>query len=284
LHYFSIDTTKKFKFHKKYGYLPERYWKRHRYCELLISQLQDLLIGEKFEGIKQHMFEIPDELIELFNPKTENIVAFFRRNNEKDIADILVHKSLLYSLIGETVYYLDESLYSSVKMRMSVCFTLLRKPFLEILIVILKIAGEDNFLENFSTQENFDPTKATQEHKKYLIERACVILQGRFSSEEIYRYLFDKNTDYSLVNICNMATHLFTDRNPIIKTEKQTLNFVFLNKEKVEWQWQYIYSMFPVCLTFTIELLDIMILATSRVDEKLIIDRFIIREKLKMFK
>lgn len=284
MNYFSIESTKEFKFHKEYGYLPQKYWKQQKYCELLLSQLQDLLLNDKFDGIKQHMFEIPDELLKSFNPKTEKFADFLRRNNMKDLANIIVQKSLLYSLIAENIYFLEEALYCSIKMRMSVCFTLLRKPFLEILIVILKIAAEDNFIEKFSTQEYFDPTKATQQHKKYLIERACEILKGRFSPEEIYRYLFDKDIDYSLVNISNKATHLFTDRNPIIKTEKETLNFVFLNKEKVESQWRYLYSVFPVCLTFIIELLDVIILSTSCINEKLITNRFIIREKLKRFK
>src|SRR5699024_2775126 len=142
----------------------------------------------------------------------------------------------------ETCYFLQESLLCSLKMRMTVCFTLLRKPFLEISILLMRILNETDFIDRFSNEDGFDPIKTTPNQKKQLIEKTNYFLNDKFQADDIFNYIFSKEFGDSLFNLTNNAIHLYTDRNPIAATEKQNLNFIFSTKKDIEAQWEYIYD------------------------------------------
>ena len=94
-------------------------------------------------------------------------------------------------------------------------------------------------------------------------------------------YIFDKDESDSIVNITNNAIHLFTDRNPKNRTEKQNLNFIFSDYESTESQWKYIYSRLPMILNFLTDLIDLLVLKSTSIEQKIFTERIIKREQLK---
>ncbi|WP_312175150.1 hypothetical protein [Chryseobacterium sp.] len=265
----------------EYYYLPKKYWKKHSYCEFVISQIEELILDERFIELKVQTFEFSKDIIDKINVSDEHL---FDRMSELGFTNELtkvVRTQLILSLIMETCYFIQESLLCSLKMRMTVCFTLLRKPFLEILILVMRILNESDFIDKFNNLEGFDPIKTTPNEKRDLILKTNYLLNDLFNNEDLYQYIFDKDFGDSLFNITNNAIHLYTDRNPVSATEKQNLNFIFGTQENIDDMWEYIYYNIPMLLTFLAFSIDLLVFKSTTVDEDVFLKRHKMREKLR---
>lgn len=265
----------------EYYYLPKKYWRKHNYCEFVINQIEELILDERFIELKVQTFEFSKDIIDKINVSDEHL---FDRMSELGFTNELtkvIRTKLILSLIMETCYFIQESLLCSLKMRMTVCFTLLRKPFLEILILVMRILNESDFIDKFNNLEGFDPIKTTPNEKRDLILKTNYLLNDLFNNEDLYQYIFDKDFGDSLFNITNNAIHLYTDRNPVSATEKQNLNFIFATQENIDDMWEYIYYNIPMLLTFLAFSIDLLVLKSTTVDEDVFLKRHKMREKLR---
>jgi len=265
----------------EYYYLPKKYWKKHNYCEFVINQIEELILDDIFIELKVQTFEFSKDILDKINVSDEHL---FDRMSELGFTNELtkvVRTQLILSLIMETCYFIQESLLCSLKMRMTVCFTLLRKPFLEILILVMRILNEADFIDKFSNIEDFDPIKTTPNEKKDLIIKTNYLLNDLFNNDDLYQYIFDKDYGDSLFNITNNAIHLYTDRNPVSATEKQNLNFIFGTQENIDDMWEYIYYNIPMLLTFLAFSIDLLVFKSTTVGEDVFLKRHKMREKLR---
>lgn len=265
-----------------YYYLPKKNHKKHDYCEFVISQIEELVISEEFKSLKQQEIPLNELLLNRLNSvdKDKNILDFFEQNNLIDELNHVVRNRLLLSLIMETCYFIQECLFCSLKMRMTVCFTLMRKPFLEVAIILMRILSEEDFIDRFNNEEKFDSVKTTPEQKKELIRQTNIHLKEKYHVEDIYDFIFNKDYPDSLYNVSNSAIHLFTDRTEN-KTGKQNLNFIFSTQQDNLRYWDYIYETVPMILTFLADLIDLLVLKSTSCDRVLIMDRVKAREKMK---
>lgn len=264
-----------------YQYLPKRFHKKHDYCDFVVNQLEGLILNAEFSELKTQTIEFPPDFIEKLSSSDKHLFDLLKEHKYDDILFHITKNNILLSLITDTCYFLQESLSCSLKMRMTVCFTLLRKPFLEILIVLMRILNEEDFIDKFNQEEDFDPILTRPEKKKELIEQTNNWLQKKYDSEDIYDYIFDKKFGDSLFNITNNAIHLHTNRNPVSSTEKQNLNFIFSTNEDIEKQWEYIYEYLPMLITFLTDLTDLLVLKSTSAEEDIFTKRFRERDNLK---
>ena len=178
---------------KNYYYLPKEYWKKHDYCEFLIGQVEDLLLNKTFKDFQSLTIDFPDEYSELLKEidnENNHLFDFLEEHNLIDELNHIVLNHLLRALIRETCYSIQESLFCSLKMRMTVTFTLLRKPFLEILIVLMKMLNDENFIQDFNKREKFDPIKTTPEQKKSLIAKTNIFFKEKYVCDEVFEYIY----------------------------------------------------------------------------------------------
>lgn len=264
----------------EYYYLPKRFRKKHDYCEFVIADIEKLVIDETFGELKIQTLKLPENL-KIEKDTQEHIFDILQANGLIAEHNQIVRTHLLLSLIMETCYFLQESLLCCLKMRMTVCFTLLRKPFLEISILLMRILNEKDFIDRFNNEEGFDPIKTTPKQKKELIEKTNYLLNDKFQTDDIFDYLFNKEHGDSLFNLTNNAIHLYTDRNPIAATEKQNLNFIFSTREDIEAQWEYIYDNLPMLISFIADLIELLVFKSTTLDEKVFIDRIKQRDKMR---
>ncbi|MFD1604118.1 hypothetical protein ACFSJW_08570 [Flavobacterium artemisiae] len=267
-----------------YYYLPQEYWKKHDYCEFLINQVEDLLLNKVFKDLNTQTITFPDEFMEALqdiDDEQNHIFDFLEKHKFNDELTHIVRCHLLSALIRETCYSIQESLLCSLKMRLTVSFTLLRKPFLEILIVLMRMLNETDFIEKFNYQDNFDPIKTTPEQKRRLIANTNKFFFEKYNCEDLFECIFDKDEIESIFNITNNAIHLFTDRNPKNKTEKQNLNFIFSDYQNTDSQWEYIYFTLPMILNFLTDLIDLLVLKCTPVEQKVFTLRMQKRDRLR---
>jgi hypothetical protein len=198
-----------------------------------------------------------------------------------DEADHIVSNHVLNSLLMDTCYFLQEAFLCSLKMRLSVSFTLFRKPFSEILIILMRLLLEKDFIAKFNNEDNFNPTALPAENKKVYLEIINAALNNMYRVDDLYEYLFDKSHGDNLYNIGNHAIHLYTGKNPAIKTEKQNLNFIFSNKEDINAQWEYIYTIIPMLLSFLVEVAELCVMNGTDVPDGIFKRRFNDRYQMK---
>ena len=181
----------------------------------------------------------------------------------------------------DTCYFLQESLQCSLKMRMTVCFTLLRKPFLEVLIVFMRILNQADFIDAFYQEDSFDPIKTSPDQKRDLIEKTNNKLSNKYHVDDLYSYLFAKDFGDSLFNVANNSIHLYNDRNPVSATEKQNLNFIFSQQEDINFQWEYVYDNLPMMISFLVDTTDLLVFKSTSLDKNIFTQRMRERDKLR---
>lgn len=263
-----------------YYYLPKKYFKKHDYCVFVINQIEDLILNKKFKELSYQSFDFPPEFIDLINSSDKHILDLLEDNNYKVELMTIVRNQVILGLLRETCYFIQEALAASLKMRMTVCFTLFRKPFLEILIILMRILNEDDFVIKFNYLDKFDPIKTTPHTKINLLTTSNEWLDNKYDVEELNDLIFNKDSEESLFTLTNNAIHLFTDRNKS-ETGKQNLNFIFSNQEDIESQWEYIYDVIPMTLTFLADIIEVLVYKSITVEEKVIYKRVKERETIR---
>ena len=213
------------KLDSEYLYLPEIFWIKHKQCELLVGQIEEFIIDERYNELRYQSFKLDseDDI-----KKDEHIFDYLLRKNRNDEHDNLIRKNLVNALIMDVCYFLQEALLCSKKKRLTVAFSLLRKPFIYHLPIFLRIMFDAEFLGNFNNQDLYDVNKIKEEKKQELINESLELLIGAKSltRQEIYDWIFNPNEPDSLINIANKALHLSTTRNKNNETEIQNLNFI----------------------------------------------------------
>lgn len=241
----------------KYLYLPKEFWKYHAQCEFLINQIEEFVTDKSYNGLRFKAINLKNEH-EI--KEGEHFLDFLLRAKRYKEHDEFIRNQIINALLIDICYFLQEALDCSKKMRLTVTFALMRKPFVYDLIVILRLMFEDNFLEKFNTLDPFDVTKVSDNEKKNLICQSLPLLLSKsYTADDIFDFVFNLNNQDSIINISNKALHLSTTRNKNNQTEIQNLNFVFSNPDSIQNQWDYLYRVLPFLLPYYVELLDILI-------------------------
>ena len=257
---------------KKYLYLPKTYWRKHDQCESLVRQIEDFITNKSYDKLRYKTFKIDsDETID----NTEHILDFLTRTKRTKEHDEIIRNHIINALLIDTCYFLQEALESSKKRRLTVTFSLLRKPFVYILPVFLRLIFDESFLTKFNYEESFDANHLTANEKKKLINESLPLLIGAKSltSEEIYDWIFNQSISDSLINISNKALHLSTTRNDNNKTEMQNFNFVFSTLEDIENLWTFLYLKLPLILLYLVEVIEVLVFNTLEIPKELFIKR-----------
>jgi hypothetical protein len=238
--------------------LPEEYHFSHNIAvklhDDLVAILKDKLIQKKLN------FKI-DFKPENKKPKDneEDILNWLSENGYKQISDEIVSRNLIMALTSDICQFIYQSLHSAKYYKLSVAYSLVRKPFLENLLIIEQLLNnEKEFLKKFeSSPESFDPGKIRDDEKKLLIKQSIEKIKAiLLNADLIFEVRFDKKSDKGFYAMSNLATHLVTTRHPNFKTESLNLNFIFSGYDDWEMQLDHYYYFFPYILFYTTEVID----------------------------
>ena len=79
-----------------------------------------------------------------------------------------------------------------------------------------------------------------------------------FNAAFIYSLRYSKKDEYGLERLWNLANHLVTTCK-YYKTESLNLNFIFSGADSKESQWNYLYSVLPYLLFYTVEVIQVVL-------------------------
>lgn len=266
-------------FDKEYLYLPKRFWKKHKQCELFVNQIEEFITNSVYDELR---FQTIDLESEKDINEGEHFLDFLLRENRIEEHDRFIKKSLVNALLMDACYFLQEAISSSKKKRLTVTFSLLRKPFVYHLPVFLRIMFDEEFIDRFNSQDSFDTTYLKESDKRELLKQSLPFLLAAKSitEDKLYDWIFNQEKQDSLINLSNKALHLSTTRNKNNKTEIQNLNFVFANQENTENLWSYIYQRLPLLLLYFVEIIETLIFNLIDLPKEIFFER--IQERIKI--
>jgi hypothetical protein len=243
-------------------FLPKKYKELHNLC----FYLHDILVQVVVEGEKKKLFDTVvrfEKSSDVERVKdNSDILEWLITNGYEDEFKSIVIKQVLIATISDYCHYIYEALKCPEKSKLAITYTLLRKPLKDNLLLFEWIMTNRNeFIENFQKDsiyyaiDKIDSTK-----KKMFIEYSVNQINycGTFNADFIYNIRYSKKTDYSLEKLWNMANHLVTTCKDY-KTENLNLNFVFSGADLKESQWNYLYSVLPYLLFYTVEVIQVVL-------------------------
>jgi len=243
-------------------FLPQKYKELHNLC----FYLHDILVQVVVEGENKKLFDTIYNLkkrsdIEAIKG-THDILEWLSNNGYEDEFKSIVIKQVLIATISDYCHYIYEALKCSEKSKLAITYTLLRKSLKDNLLLFEWIMTNGNeFMENFKKDSNYyaiDKIDLTK--KKMFIEHSVskIKYSETFNSDFIYNVRYSKKTDYGLEPLWNKANHIVTTSKDY-KTESLNLNFVFSGDVSKESQWNYLYSVLPYLLFYTIEVIQVVL-------------------------
>ncbi|RLK02243.1 hypothetical protein [Tenacibaculum discolor] len=261
-------------------YLPNGYHFSHNVAVKLYDDLVWILKDEKTQkkfNTKIHFEkdgDVPSE-------EDEDIVEWLIEKGYKKEVDEIISKNLVLGIISDVCHFIHQALDSSKNIKLTVAFTLIRKPFLENLLILEQLLTEEQvFLEKFeSDSKKFDPGKINDIKKKQLIENSLKQISNNYllSSDLINDLRWDKKNPNSIYANANLGTHLVTTRNPSYKTERQNLNLIFSGEEEWSEQLDYFYYFVPVLLYYFTEVVDSYVLRKKIITKRKLTERKFLR-------
>jgi hypothetical protein len=248
-----------------YRLLPQKLHASHKFCLDMTNEIEKFIIDEAYIDLKTQSINISEKPAIIEN---EHILDYLLRVGEKELHDKYLTKHIIHGTLIDSLYFIKEALSASSKQRLTVAFSLIRKPFVYNLVVILRTFFTSDFLEDFNNKDNFDATRLDKEDLKELIELSTsTLLTKSITKDDIYNFIFNQDIPDSLINISNKALHPSTTRNRNNLTGIQNINFIFSLPSDIEAQWVYFYSRLKVLLIYHVELCDFIIAHLLNLDD-----------------
>jgi len=249
--------------------------------QLFITEFDETVLPEEYHFSHNVAVRLHDDLVWLLDDKTiqkklnvqikfkpgdkrpkeneKDILAWLSKNGRQKEVDQIISSHTLFALISDTCHFIYESLSSAKNVKMTVAYSLIRKPFLENLLIIEQLLiDEKAFLLKFEEKpEDFDPGKINDAQKKQLINDCLSKINSAFLSQDIiFDLRFDKKNPSSIYAISNLATHLVTTRHPDFRTNANNLNLIFSGFDEWNSQLGHYYFFMPHLLFYAAEVID----------------------------
>lgn len=240
--------------------LPSKYITKHSLMLYLYDILIDILNKADKYNLSETTFKFSDGRTKITN-------LTFKEIEEKEDIELgvaLTERHILFSILTDMCYYLYESLSCIERGKVTVAYTLARKPLQDNLYYLCWLL--DNPADFYEKMKNNDPKEydvsELKSQKKSVIAMYDRILKMTnkekslpfepFSAEFLYELIYDRKSNRGLSQIFDKSVHLVTN-NLNYKTERQNLNFIFADDEIWNKYWEYYYSKFPYIVFFIVE-------------------------------
>jgi hypothetical protein len=246
----------------KYRHLPERHRFAHDYCLMI----HDTFVQTLSEGEKADLFNViiddPSGSLrkKLQDSKGHDAINAMEENGNHVEVFLLLYKQICAGLISDMAHFLFEALNCSAKGKLTVTYSLLRKPLCENLLYLEYLLSDPaEFVVKF-WKDDIDHFGLGQKQVLKPDEIIKTIYQkyplSRFEEPSfIYEIRYDKTSDQSFQTYFQKATHLVTQGRRY-KTENSNFNFAYSGSSQLESYWDGLYSYLPVVLYHAYQVIE----------------------------
>lgn len=238
--------------------MPEEFDEGHNLCYANHDVMLELLKSGEEVGAFKHHVPLSDSEAKILN-EAEDIFTWMEQASRQEELAPIIRAVAFPALLSDFLHFIYEALQASRKGKLTVAYSLLRKPIQENLYLLENIAID---LHGFTTKLAVDPSqlgvKNVGGHEGH-VKRIAAVLDilgetDRFDADYIAQLRYMKCED-GFDGYCNLAMHLFTSHKDI-KTEKLNINFIFSDSAANLTQWAYLYSRMPYLLFYARRLVE----------------------------
>lgn len=239
---------------------------RHNKAWKLVELIEQFITAPKFMFLKATEIRMPEDT----NP--EDILKYnhaldFLISKHPEEAQLVIFKQITYSMVIDFCYFFQEALSCAKRGRAVVAYSLLRRPLVYNLIILLRIMYDESFFDKFMHDSSYDPTVYNpDELKKMLNEFDKDKLLAPISGTIIYDIIFNKENPTSIINLSNRAIHPTTTRKWNM-TGEMNFNFIFAVREDITALLDTFYKNLLAILTYYFEIFNIIFLQYAPSDE-----------------
>jgi len=254
-----------------YYHLPEEYHLRHEACFTLHDIMVDLI--KAYEDGDAFSIVIPN-FAEVHHSRDELSTETWEWLDKNGYKDQIYFRSVVPGIATDFLHHIHTALETTAKCKMSVAYTLFRKPFYDHLFILEWLVSDRNgFFDTFSdlnfaqiaNKVHIDQDKDGR--RREFIEKTLATILDIFpnsvstsasDADLIYDIRYNKDCEYGFQKECNTAAHLITThRNWTTKPED--MNFIFLGQDDVEDLWDHLYYKLMLILMYALETVMILL-------------------------
>lgn len=242
--------------------LPTKYRKRHQLMLYLYDILVDMLVKADKYQLSNLSFRFTNEVngeIDLFDE--------LDKQKDLDISEYVYIPHIFFSILRDLNDYLFESMSCIERGKVTVAFSLARKPFQDNLFYLSWILVQPHdFLEKIQYGElreyDVSDLKGKKEFVIDLLLKAKESIQYEngfldfsrelLDPELLYDIIYNRKAENSLTSVFDQSIHLVT-KNKNYPTEKRNLNFIFSDDKIWDDFWHLFYEKTPYILIYLVE-------------------------------
>lgn len=248
--------------------LPKRFHERHNISVILYDLMADIVVKARYRTLKSTRISLDKEAKQIIN-KINNggihVLDYLETNHRKAEIITVLGKHVFTCVLHDFLNFMHESLSCAKKGKISVAYTLLRKPLTDELLLLEQLfIGRDDFIDRFWFQGSpnlYDPSAGNvnlgREKIKTIISSVTDQLGiiGPFFKDLIFDLRYNKSSVSGLNALMNHGHHIVT-ADKSYKTEDKNLNFVFSTYEDYEKYWNHYYHFVPYLLLYSSSVVD----------------------------
>lgn len=241
--------------------LSARFHLANNICAYLYDQITEILDAPEYEMMANTDIDFNDdpELRAIFERQDSHpldILQQFERNAE---LEVVVTKHLVMSMLADMVNFIYESIIIAQKGKMSVAYSLIRKPFKDQLCLLEQIlVDREEFFQRFfhhGDSSAYDPSAPSLDKRELIKKASAKINLLAPDADFMYDIRYDRSIHWGLSVLSDKAIHIVTS-NKNYKTPNQDMNFLFVAPEEVENLQEHYYFAMPQLMIYTTAVID----------------------------
>lgn len=254
--------------------VPKPFRFAHNYAFFLHDVLVQYLVAADSAHLFDVRFEVADDMgfdLETFRTLSGEALWTWLEDKEHTwLLRELVYRQTLGAILSDFCHFVFEALCCSQKSKLTVTYALIRKPFRENLFILEWLLGDtDGFFEAFlrSGPKSVDLSGMDLEQRQAIIKqcRDAISDESWIDPEQLYFLRYDKHATGGFEYLWHKATHLITT-SKAYPTEPQNFNFIFSDENAWRDQWEHLYSLLPLMLYHTIDVVAALISRIASVE------------------
>lgn len=232
----------------------------------MVELIEEFITDPKFDFLQVTAFKMPDGT----NPddilKYNHPLDFLIAKHPAD-AQCVIFKQITYGMIIDFCYFIQEALSCAKRGRIVVAYSLLRRPLVYNLTILMRMMYDESFYNKFLHDSSYDATVYKSEDlQKMLAEFDKVKVMSPINAAVIYGLIFDKDNPASIINLSNRAIHPTTTRRWNM-TGEMNFNFIFAMPEDVSNLINVFYHNILAIITYYFELFSTIIIQYAPTDK-----------------
>lgn len=250
-----------------HDHLPDKHRFSHEYCFFLHDLMLDVIVelgkADLINTVIKKTEEEEDAFFNAFNEKNyegSELLNLLESHGKFVEIFMFFYKQVYIALLSDLLHFVYEGLQCSKKGKMTVTFSLLRKPFTENLLYLEYLLADPGTFVHHFWKGDIEHFALGQKEKidKQIFIKSIYEKYNLFSFEEpdlIYELRYRKDSARSFQTYFQHATHLVTQARSY-KTTNTNFNFIFSTQEDLESQWEGLYDYLPILLHHTYEVVE----------------------------